>query len=327
MADTADAVELALADLENEPLPTHTREHPAPEDALEIDYAEEGGETGQNAPPTPQKTDAEAQNREIPAQEGIEELKARLQASDSARRQAEERASQAEQARVAAVGGVQDANVQMLTTALDGVKQNMAVLKANFAEAMAVQDFGQAADIQAELARAAYRETQIEMGLEQLKTAPREQPRAAAAPSDPVEAVASGLPPPHAAWVRAHPDYITDLAKNAKLMAAHWDAVGEGISTDSPAYIRYVEDRLFGNRETERREPVADTRRTAPPAAPVSRGNGGGANPTRVTLTREQRETAHDNFPDEMAKDPTGRSAEQAYARNMLILQREKRMN
>ena len=35
---------------------------------------------------------------------------------------------------------------------------------------------------------------------------------------------------------------------------------------------------------------------------------------------------ARETFPDEMLEDPTGRKAEQAYARNMLILQREGRM-
>ena len=164
---------------------------------------------------------------------------------------------------------------------------------------------------------------------------PKEQPRAAAPPQlDAVETVARQLTPNAAAWVRAHPDYITDPAKNADLMSAHYAAMAKGLQGDSPEYIRFVEERVGvpparrdPQPQYERREPVADTRRSAPPAAPVSRGNGAGGSPTRVTLDREQRETAHDNFPDEMVKDPTGRLAEQAYARNMLILQREKRMN
>jgi hypothetical protein len=322
MADPTDTVELALEDLANEPLPTHTRDHPPPaEDEVQVEYAE-ADERPAETPRT------EPEPREIPAQEGIEELRARLQASDSARRQAEERAAQAEQARVAASGSAQDANVQMLTTALEGTRQQMAVLEANLAESYAVQDFAQAAKIQTEIARTAQRESAIENGLEQLKVMPREQPRQAAA-DDPVETVARQLTPNAAAWVRSHPEYITDPAKNADLMSAHYAAMAKGLQGDSPDYIRFVESRVLGGREQtiERRETVAENRRSAPPPAPVSRGGNGANNPTRVTLTREQRETAHDNFPDEMAKDPTGRSAEQAYARNMLILQREKRMN
>jgi hypothetical protein len=330
MADPTDSVELALADLENEPLPTHTREHKPPEDDIEVAYAEDHGDDRQEAPPAAQKPE----EREIPAEEGIAELRARLQSSEAARRQSEERANQAEQARVEAYGAKQDSDVQFLATALDGVKQSMGVLEANLAEAYAVQDFAQAAKIQTEIARAAQRESAIETGLEQLKTMPREQPRLAPRENDQVEQVASQLTPNAAAWIRAHPDYITDPNKNQRLMSAHYAAMADGLPADSPDYIRYVEDRVLqrapARREPEpqfeRREPVADTRRSAPPAAPVSRGNGGANSSTRVTLSREERETAHENFPDEMQADPTGRKAEQAYARNMLILQREGRL-
>jgi hypothetical protein len=337
MAGPSDPIELALEELEREPLPDRTRDHtaPPPDDDIEVVYADDEGERREETPPESQKSDTAPPEREIPVEEGIAELRARLEASDSARRQAEERANQAEQARAAATGATQDANVAYLTTALEGVKQSMSVLEANLAEAYAVQDFAGAAKIQTEIARTAQRESLIENGLEQIKSAPKEQPRAPPAPrQDQVEEVARQLTPNAAAWIRAHPDYITDPQKNARLMSAHYQAMAEGLTADSDNYIRFVEERVLPapRREPqpqtiERREPVADTRRTAPPAAPVSRGNGGGGSPTHVTLTLEQRQTAHDNFPDEMLQDPTGRKAEQAYARNMLILRREKRMN
>jgi hypothetical protein len=106
--------------------------------------------------------------------------------------------------------------------------------------------------------------------------------------------------------------------------------MAEGLAPDSHDYIRYVEDHLEPKSQPqyERREqPMAETRRSAPPAAPVSRGASNGANPTRITLTRDQRDAAHENFPDEMLADPSGRKAEQAYARNMLVLKREGRMH
>lgn len=331
MADPTDAVDLALSELENEPLPTHTRDHPPPDEEIEVEYADESGENRQKEPLQAEKTAPEPEKREIPVQEGIEELRARLQASDSARRQAEERAQAAEQARVAAAGQTQDANVQYLAGALESVRQSMGVLEANLAEAYSVQDFAQAAKIQTEIARYAQRESVIENGLEQLKSAPKEQPRQFAPPpaENQVEQVARQLTPNAAAWVRAHPDYVTDPQKNYRLMAAHNLAMAEGLTPDSRDYIRFVEDKVLPKDpepQFERRDSVAETRRTAPPAAPPSRGSNGGSNPQRVTLTREQRETAHENFPDEMAQDPTGRKAEQAYARNMLVLQREGRM-
>jgi hypothetical protein len=330
MADPADGIELALEELEREPLPTRTQEHrPPPDDEIEVDYAEDGQ-------PRQEETPRASPEREIPADEGIAELQSRLQGEQTARRQAEERAQQAEQARAAAFGAKQDSDVQFLTSALDGVKQSMAVLEANLAEAYTVQDYGQAAKIQVEIAKSAYRESQIEAGLEHLKTMPREQPRAAPPPAqaeDQVEAVASRLTPNAAAWVRAHPEFIRDPQKNQRLMSAHYAAMADGLEADTPNYIAYVEGKLLGNqrdpepRTVERREPVAEpTRRSAPPPAPVSRGNGRGSSPTRVTLTQDQRQTAHENFPDEMREDPSGRKAEQAYARNMIILQRENRL-
>jgi len=324
MAKGGDSIDLALEELENEPLPTQTRDRSRQEDEIQVDYAEDGDESA----PAGRETDGNApETREIEPQEGIDELRARLQASDAARRQAEDRANTAEQARAQATGATQDANVQMLSTALDSVRQQLGALEANLAEAYSVQDFATAAKIQTELAKTAQRESIIENGLEQLKAAPREQPRAPPAPLDEVEAVARTLTPNAAAWVRAHPTYVTDQRLNNKLVAAHWNAMGDGLVADSPEYIAYVEDKLGISRSATERTPVPETRRAAPPAAPPSRGANGGANPARVTLTREQRESAHENFPDEMAQDPTGRKAEQAYARNMLILRREGRMN
>ena len=331
--EPTDPVELALSELENEPLPTHTRDHPPPEDEIQVDYEDEGGENRQNPPESVEKRE---ETREVPADEGIEALRARLQQSDAARRQAEERAAAAERQRAEAVGGTQEANVSFLTSALDSVRQGMGILKANLAEAYAVQDFNAVADLQIEISRHAQRESQIEAGLEQLKAMPREQPRpqpSMPSPEQQVEAVAQQLTPNAAAWVRSHPDYVTDPRKNAQLMSAHYDAMAKGLVGDSPEYIRYVEQHVGlggqtnGGRDpqVERREPVAETRR-APPAAPVSRAGANNSNPQRVTLTKEEREMARETFPDELAQDPTGRKSEQAYARNKLILQREGRM-
>ncbi|HEY1879549.1 MAG TPA: hypothetical protein VGG68_06430, partial [Caulobacteraceae bacterium] len=278
----ADPIDLALDELENEPLPTSTRDRTAQEsheDDIEVTYADEDG---QAATSEPQEREKPPENREIEPQEGIEELRARLQASDSARRQAEERANQAEHARAQATGATQDANVQFLTTALEGVKQTLGVLQANLAEAYATQDFNQAAQIQTEISRTTQRETLIENGLEQLKTAPREQPRAPPPPEDQVEAIAGRLTPNAAAWVRAHPNYITDTRLNERLVSAHHVAIAAGLVADSPDYITHVERTLglAGQSSprpgfTEERNSVPETRRTAPSAAPVSRGANG----------------------------------------------------
>jgi hypothetical protein len=336
MADPTDSVELALAELENEPLPNRTREHTGRDpDEIEIAHAEDE-DGGSGSAPASEQT---RETREIPAEQGIEALRARLQASERATQEANQRASVAEQARTQATGAADAANVQILETALGGLRQGIGILKSQLAEAYAVQDFSAVADLQVEISRQTQREGQIESGLEQLKAQPREQPRAAPPPApsadQQVEAVASQLSPNAAAWVRGHPQYVTDTRLNAKLMSAHYAAAGEGLALDSPEYIAHVERTLgLGGQPAatprpgfvEERQPVAESRSRAPPAAPPSRANGG-SSPTRVTLTREQREAARDLFPDELQEDPTGRKSEQAYARNMLILKREGRLN
>jgi hypothetical protein len=334
MADVTNGVELALDELENEPLPTHTREHvAAPADEVEIDYAEDGLEPRQEIAPDHVERE-QTPPREVPPAEGVAELQRRLEGEQIARRQAEERAAFAEQARAQAAGSVQEVQQQFLQGALDSARQTLAVLKANLAEAYSVQDFNQVAEINMEIAKVTLREQQIDVGLEEMKTRPppRPQPAPQPQPLNEVEYAVSqmGDNPNSIAWVRAHPEFITDKQKNASLMSAHYAAQAAGIPGDTAEYIRFVEDRVLGReqpRSVERREPVAEQpRRSAPPPAPVSRGSNGASNPTRVVLTREQRQTAHDNFPDEMREDPTGRKAEQAYAKNMLILQREGRM-
>jgi len=324
--DPLDNVDLALEELENEPLPTKTRDRTAEnaaEDDIEVEYGDEIAPQSDKSVPTERQP---REKRPIDADEGIESLRARLQASDIARRQAEERANLAENARAQAGGAVQDANVSFLTSALDGLRQNIEVMQANLTQAYAEQDFAAAARMQTEIARAAQRESQIEAGLEALKTQPRPQPQAPQQ-VDQVEAVARQLTPNAAAWIRSHPDYITDPSKNANLMSAHYAAMGRGLAGDSPEYIRFVEGHL-GLEEAprgERRE-MAQDRPRAPPAAPVGRANGGVNNPNVVRLTPDEREMARENFPDEMVKDPSGKLAEKAYARNKLLLVREGRM-
>jgi HlyD family secretion protein len=49
---------------------------------------------------------------------------------------------------------------------------------------------------------------------------------------------------PTAKWLRQHREWITDPRKNAKLMAAHFDAIAQGIAVDTPEYFEHVETYL-----------------------------------------------------------------------------------
>jgi hypothetical protein len=63
-------------------------------------------------------------------------------------------------------------------------------------------------------------------------------------PADPVEAACAGLSERSAQWLRKHPEYVVDPRKNAKIRAAHFDAVAEGLREDTPEYFAHVERKI-----------------------------------------------------------------------------------
>lgn len=115
----------------------------------------------------------------------------------------------------------------------------------------------------------------------------------------------NGLPDSAQQWLRAHPEYMSDPRKNAKISALHWDVMDEGHTAFSPGYFESLEMHL-GLRERPKKEPEIEiedepapppARRTVVTAAPPTRdapspsGGGNKAN-QRVTLTEEERAIA-----------------------------------
>jgi hypothetical protein len=100
--------------------------------------------------------------------------------------------------------------------------------------------------------------------------------------------------------------------------------MADEIPADSDDYFDAIESTLRVRRQDNNRDydAMADAakptqRRSAPPAAPVSRsGGGGGSRPNRVTLTPAERDIA----------SMMGMSPEE-YGRNKLILQKEGKLN
>lgn len=147
-------------------------------------------------------------------------------------------------------------------------------------------------------------------------------------PADPVEELASQLSPKSADWVRRNPQCVTDPRLYQKMVAAHNLAIADGYAPDTEDYFGFIEDTLKINRrqaparaEAEDDEPMSSAskpvqRRSAPPAAPVTRaGTASGQRPNVVRLSRAEAETARD----------LGMSEEE-YARNKQLLQKEGRL-
>jgi hypothetical protein len=257
-------------------------------------------------------------------EEGIQELKAKLEQERAARIEAQKHARMAYETAAEAKNEVQDTNLQLVRNAIDTVKRNNDILKYNYSEAMAVGDYAKAAEIQETMGMNSAKLMELERGRAHMENAPKivapEPPRH----SDPVEALASQLSPRSADWVRRNPQCVTDPRMYQKMVAAHNLAIADGYQPDTDDYFGYVEDTL----RISRRVPVdndedpmsgaakATQRRSAPPAAPVSRGGGGtGSRPNEVRLTREEIETARD----------LGMS-EKDYARNKMLLKKEGRL-
>jgi len=266
--------------------------------------------------------DETPQNDALEPDEGIKELKMKLEQERAARIEAEKQARMAFQTAAEAKNETQDTNLQLVRNAIDTVKRNNEILKLNYSEAMSVGDYAKAAEIQETMGTNAAKLMELERGRAHMERAPKvvapELPRH----SDPVEELASQLSPRSADWVRRHPQCVTDPRMYQKMVAAHNLAVADGYQPDSDDYFSVIEDTLRINRRQAAdydEDPTSGaakvTQRRAPPAAPVSRNGNGTGSRNSAHLTREEKETARDLG-----------MTEEAYARNKALLKKEGRM-
>jgi hypothetical protein len=264
----------------------------------------------------------EAPSAEISPEDGIETLKKRFEEERLARIEAERRADAASRAANEARGQVDEGNLQLVTSAIDTLKREGDILKANLRAAMASGDYAAAADAQEAMADTKAKLLQLENGraaLQEQAKNPRMHPQQIPA-YDPVETLASQLSPRSAAWVRAHPEFARNERLTQKMVAAHNLVTADGVQPDTDEYFETVE-RILGVQAPAASVAAAEApmsaasaptqRRSSPAAAPVSRsGTGtGGGSPNVVRLSADERE---------MAK-MMGMTAEE-YARNKLAL-------
>ena len=266
-------------------------EEPKKDDELQVEVSDD---------PKPEKK--EAKSEEIAPEDGIQELKKRLEYEKQARIEAERRAHQANSQINKAYQEVKDTNYQLVTNAIETVKSRAEMLKNAYRESMSVSDFDKAADIQQAMIENDRQLSDLKRGekalKEQMEESNAQQVRPVSPPAvDPIEQMAQAVSPASAAWLRDNRDTLKDERSIRKMFRAHEDALDEGILADTPEYFGFIEQRLGVRRqEEEAPEPLsaasapAPRRSVSPPAAPVSRGNG--TRPGTVRLTREQAETA-----------------------------------
>lgn len=275
------------------------------DDAPEIEIVDEKA-------PEPEKAS------EKTPEEGIQEMKKRLEAERAARVEAERLARDARKQANEAQHEVKDANYNMIINAIETVKGRSEALKAAYRDSMSTGDFDKAAEIQEAMAINAHQLQELKKGEKAIKEQLEAKPVQKMEPpkGDIVDQLAAQVSKRSAEWLQNHRSDIRDERSVRKMFRAHEDAIDDGIQPDTDEYFDFIESRMGLNSRVEQESsPMSEAsapaprRSTPPPAAPVSRGS---TRPNVVRLTRDQAEAARSMG-----------MTESEYAKNMIALQKE----
>ena len=274
-----------------------------------------------------EKTEDEGVNQPS-NEEVLADLRRKLDVERAARVNAENAAIQNARLAQQSATQVDNTNLQLVSNAIDTVRRENEILKANYRSALSEDNYDVAAEAQERMSINAAKLLQLENGKAAMEAEPRQrQPvHEVQRTADPVEDFASQLTPRSASWVRRNPQFVTDPRLNQKMIAAHNLAMADGHEADSDSYFSSVEETLKVNRRNESHQDQESAlssasspaqRRASPPAAPVSRsGTGNGVRSNQHTLSVEEREFAEINH-----------MSEEEYAKNKNELRKSGRMN
>lgn len=265
----------------------------------------------------------------VTAEDGIQEMKRRLEMERRAREEAELRAYHAAQQAQKASIEVKDTNYQLVVNAIETVKGRSDALKNAYKEAMSVGDYDRLAEIQEAMSINSSQLAQLEDGRRKMEAYAKQPVQPVPPPppriDDVIENMARTVSQKSADWIRSRKDALRDERTIKKMFRAHEDAVDDGLEPDTEEYFQFIDARIGVKKAVE--QPIqteataesplstasAPKKSTPPPAAPVSRGNG---RPNVVRLTRDQAETAK----------MLGMT-EAEYAKNMLDLRKEGKLS
>lgn len=246
---------------------------------------------------------ASSKEREVPTEEGIDSLKARLEEERAARLDAEKRAREAQEQAFRAYTEVESNERALVNNAITSLKRDQDVLKAQLREVMSIGDYDVAADIQLKMSRNEAELMQLEHGFREMQNKPQTR-MPEQAPQYEVDVLINNVTPRSAEWLRRNRDSLLD-GRNVRIMRrAHEDAVDHGMIPESDEYFRFVEKRLNIGSEPSRYAQEEESafssaaapvqRRSAPPAAPVSRAapTSSGSRPGTIRLNADQVEAA-----------------------------------
>ena len=283
----------------------------------EAKKAENPALSDENEPEIQVSGEDSGQNHDEPSIDGVEELRKQLKAEKEARQadreariEAERRANESQRAAYDARAEIAQSNETLIDSSIERLTQESAILKREYASAIASGDHQRAADINE---RWIDRRNDLKV-LQQGKEAMAEERAKPKAPPQPIasgdlaDQFAAALKGPSRDWVLQHRDHADTRSKQQAIIGAHNIAVARGHEADSPGYFAEVERVLGITPSRGRTNDVEDDedespfsaaaapieRRAAPSAAPVSRSGGppGAPSPRTVRLSKAEAEAA-----------------------------------
>ena len=243
-----------------------------------------------------------AQSDENDPASALKEMEKKL---ERAKKKAEKFERERERAEKIAQQAMQEAGENrkhVMMAALNQVKMDTDRLMTQYAEAMSINNFDEAAKIQAQMSQNAVRSAQFEAEIDNLKR----QDTANASGSQ-IDQIIKSVSAESARWLKQHRDSLDNDKAIRRMFRAHEDAVDDGLKPDSEEYFEFIEKRLGLTDDSEDEAPKSrkkevqsddepmsaaakPSQRSVPPSpAPVERY---GSRPNVIRLTRAEADTA-----------------------------------
>ena len=211
---------------------------------------------------------------------------------------------------------ITSSQLDTVTTGIQAAESEAAAAEAAYVQAAEAGDFAAQARAQRKMAAAESRIQRLKEAEGDLKDqtaaklAPREQPRPQPS-TDPVARFTANMAPRAAAWIRAHPQCVTDDRMNARMLSAHHAALADGIEEGGDEYFQRIEAGITP--VTKKADPAPDTKtvniRPSAPVAPSGNASGGmNGGGVHVTLTAREVKAATDGSIVHNTPDPTGKN-------------------
>ena len=237
----------------------------------------------------------------------LRQKEAELEAERGERQRIASELARAKAAEAEARGHVAQSDYERVQGYLAAAKSKEDSLKRDIRQASELGEHERLAELQMEAARVAARKLQYEDAKQSMEIQAQQDQRRRPAETeaeperfvhrDPFEARIAALSPKSQAWLREHPECVTDDVTNSKVLWGHKAALKSGLRVDTPEYFSFLDQHMGyaealddGDDEVEIEAPSV---RRAAPAAPVSRDSRmGQVAPGKYRLSREEAETA-----------------------------------